>query len=158
MSELINPARIVPGKLVPARIVENKKVEKTNEEKLYIVLYIEIVDDEYIKKFEECIGRTATYEFIKSIAEYIDIHESKILLEGVNILEAATVYEFMIYVKNMYKDDEFNIEDYNEMVDDDNEPVVIDPSTINMEAYNLYTNIGDFEYEESEDNDDNNEI
>ena len=45
---------------------------------------------------------------------YIDIHESKIISESVNILDAISIYEFMKLVKEAVIDETgFDIEEYN---------------------------------------------
>lgn len=89
---------------------EEKKISP--EDKVYIVLYYADIDDEEVKSFEVLKGRTATYNFIKNIIEYTDIHESKVVIDDVPYDESLSIYEFMIVMKN-YFHDAFDIEDYN---------------------------------------------
>lgn len=126
--ELRNPISILSDqkeidekvKLLERAIIgdmEENKPKKSSEEKMYLVYYYADDPDsnslEKIKSFEELKGRTAVYEFIKGMIDYIDIHESKVLVETLTLDKAITVYEFMVGVSQFYPDDTFDIEDYN---------------------------------------------
>ncbi len=97
-------------KLPPAIIIEGKDPE----EKMYLVLYIG-TDDEgnEIKSYEDIQGRTATYNFIKGMIEFIDIYESRVLVETVVLAKALNVYEFMKHSSKYINDPSFDIEEYN---------------------------------------------
>lgn len=93
-----------------------KAPEKNHEEKEYIVFFI-MVDDygDYEQRLWEIkVGRTSTYEFVKSIIEDIDIHNSKVLVEDMTLQDAGSVYEFCKYMQNFYNDG-FDVEDYNQV-------------------------------------------
>lgn len=101
-------ARIESGDLfVSADYIKPKK-------KTYIVLYIGTDEDgNDVKSFEVIVGREETFEFIKGMVEFIDIHESKVLTDNVTYDKAASVYEFMKYVASLLEGNSFDIEDYN---------------------------------------------
>ena len=101
---------VIRNNLPPAIIIEGKDPE----EKMYLVLYIG-TDDEgnEIKSYEDIQGRVATYNFIKGIIDYIDIYESRVLVETVVLANALNVYEFMKQVSKYINDPSFDIEDYN---------------------------------------------
>ncbi len=87
---------------------------KDPEEKMYLVLYIgKDEDGKDIKSYEDLQGRTATYNFIKGMIDYIDIYESRVLVETVTLVDALNVYEFMKQVSKYINDTSFDIEDYN---------------------------------------------
>ena len=89
-------------------------VKETPKTKTYIVLYIGTDEDgNDVKSFEVVEGRKETFEFIKGMVEYLDIHESKVLTDNVSYKDAASVYEFMKYVSSIIEEDSFDIEDYN---------------------------------------------
>jgi len=116
------------GKLPPAIIIEGKDPE----EKMYLVLYIG-KDDEGndIKSYEDLQGRTATYNFIKGMIDYIDIYESRVLVETVILANALNVYEFMKQVSKYINDPSFDIEDYNygdSSIENDNNTSYSDPN------------------------------
>jgi len=98
------------GKLPSAIVFEGKDPE----EKMYLVLYIgKDEDGKDIKSYEDLQGRTATYNFIKGMIDYIDIYESRVLVETVTLGDALNVYEFMKQVSKYINDPSFDIEDYN---------------------------------------------
>lgn len=98
------------GKLPSAIVFEGKDPE----EKMYLVLYIgKDEDGKDIKSYEDLQGRTATYNFIKGMIDYIDIYESRVLVETVALGNALNVYEFMKQVSKYINDPSFDIEDYN---------------------------------------------
>lgn len=88
--------------------------DETPKVKTYLVLYIGTDEDgKDIKSFEAIKGRKETFDFIKGMVEYIDIHESKVLTDNVSYNDAASVYDFMKYVSSIIEEDSFDIEDYN---------------------------------------------
>lgn len=96
--------------------------EKTPNEKMYLVLLKGEYKDNEAKEyrdFEWVIGRQNVYEYIRDLIlneedTCIDIHESKIIAETVNILDAISIYEFMKTFKDIVLDDTgFDIEEYN---------------------------------------------
>lgn len=110
MSEFLVDTNDQLRELIPAIIIEGNDPE----DKLYIVLYTAMDDDktEY-KSYEECIGRTATYDFIKGMIDALSIYESKVLVEGRDITTAINVYEFMKHASKFINDPSFDIESYN---------------------------------------------
>lgn len=107
-NELIKGGRKVPIELLD----ENSKREKNPEEKQYLLLYYGTFDNEEVKSFEIREGRTATYVMIKDMIDYIDIYDSKVIVESVPFNEGVSVYQFMKYMENFFSDG-FDIEDYN---------------------------------------------
>lgn len=94
--------------------ISAEEYDKSKEKKTYVVLYIGTDEDgNDVKSFEVVEGRKETFEFIKTIVDFLDIHESKILTDNVTYKEAASVYDFMQYVSSMIEGDSFDIEDYN---------------------------------------------
>lgn len=97
-----------------SRIV--KSISVTNpEEKQYIVLYVDMGEDEEdLLRWESFQGRSAAYEAIKLNAPVIDIEKSIVLVDGVSISDALSVREFCNYLKNsnIIDDDSFDINDY----------------------------------------------
>lgn len=84
------------------------------EDKTYIILYYMTIDTgEDIKSFEVVTGRKNAYEYIKGIVEYLDIHDSKVMVDNVPYAKAISVYEFMKLMSNHFMEDSFDIEDYN---------------------------------------------
>ena len=97
--------------------------KETPKKKTYIVLYIGTDEDgKDIKSFEVIEGRKETFDFIKGIVEYIDIHESKVLTDNVSYSDAASIYDFMKYVSSIIEEDSFDIEDYNYGYDNSYDP------------------------------------
>lgn len=115
---------------------------KSFEEKIYIVLYRingATVDD-FDGLFDVRIGRTETYESIKThlmSGMDIDIHNSKIITEVklkdknddkkyflIPFDECISIYAFFNSVSSYYSDDDFNIEDYNTSKTDNDEEEV----------------------------------
>lgn len=82
------------------------------EKRTYILLYYATMDGEDVKSFEVLEGRTAIYKFIIDLAEFLDIHESKVLVNNVKFEDALSVYRFMKLMETHYQDG-FDIEDYN---------------------------------------------
>lgn len=86
-----------------------KPVKKT-----YVVLYIGTDEEgKDLRSFEVIVGRKETFDFIKGMIEYLDIHESKVLTDNVAYKDAASVYDFMKYVSSLLEGESFDIEDYN---------------------------------------------
>lgn len=84
------------------------------EDKTYVILYYMTIDTgEDIKSFEVVTGRENAYEYIKGIVEYLDIHESKIMVDNIPYSKAISIYEFMKLMSNHFFEDSFDIEDYN---------------------------------------------
>lgn len=84
------------------------------EHREYTLLYYADEEGEEIKSFEEITGRTALRKFIIGIVEYMDIHKSKVLVEGNLVEDALSVYKFMKLMSDRgYYEDSFDIEDYN---------------------------------------------
>ena len=114
-SKMINP-------IVVEEVKDNKMVNpividvKDPELKEYLVLLIGVGgDEEYYKDYQFIKGRTATYEYIKTLIEDIDIDESYVLVEGVSLEDRVTVYEFMRHMHmHFFQDDAFDIEKYNQ--------------------------------------------
>lgn len=105
---------------------------KSNEEKIYILLYklTENEDEIYNSIYSICIGRTDAYDDIKNkliSGLDIDIHRSIIITETkqtesstgdkkyflLPLDECISIYAFCIQMAEYFSDDTFNIEDYN---------------------------------------------
>lgn len=87
---------------------------KKPTKKTYIVLYIGTDEEgKDLRSFEVIEGRKETFDFIKGMVEYLDIHESKVLTDNVAYKDAASIYEFMKYVSSLLEGESFDIEDYN---------------------------------------------
>lgn len=114
---------------------------KSNEEKLYILLYklTENEDEIYNSIYSICIGRTGAYSDIKSkliSGLDIDVHKSIIITETkqtesstgdrkyflLPLDECISIYAFCIQMAEYFSDDSFNIEEYNTtLIDSDSE-------------------------------------
>lgn len=81
------------------------------EKKKYIIIYYAQIDDEDIKSFEVLEGRTKTRDWIKDMAEYLDINNSKVLTDGVKYDDSLSVYDFMKAMEQYFQDG-FDIEDH----------------------------------------------
>lgn len=90
---------------------EQVKLEKS-EQRYLILMYVKDDEDDTRKEFEIKTGRKETYEFLKSMIDIIDVHESKILLDDLGLADASSVYDVMTKFCQIFDDDEFNIEDY----------------------------------------------
>jgi hypothetical protein len=106
--------KLLSEKLIIGEPEEAPKQEKSPEERQYLLLYVASAEDgeEDIKSFEFIKGRTRVYDFIKGVIDSIDIHESKVLVEGVTLEGMISVYEFMKHISILLEDN-FDIEDYN---------------------------------------------
>lgn len=121
--------------------------KKSPDEKEYLIFYYATDDngDEY-KSFELITGRKEAYEWIKSAIDFIDIDESRILVEGVNLENAVTIYDFLKYVKAFYYDDGFDVDEYidNKSTENnyfDNAQNNISFGMGSTEAYNLFNKV-----------------
>lgn len=85
-------------------IVDNGK---SKEEKEYLMC-IRYLSDDY--EWDIIKGRKNAYEYIKDIAEYIDLDDSFVLVETLTLDKRINVYKFMKHVQNSY-DDGFDIND-----------------------------------------------
>ena len=110
--KLINPIIVDNKPPVNPIVVDTKDPEK----KEYLLLWVGLDNDEDgIRDFEFIIGRTATYERIKSLIQDIDIDNSYVLVEGVALEDRISVYAFMKHMHlHFYQDDLFDIEAYNQ--------------------------------------------
>lgn len=113
MSETYCPVSIRKDgeRVSPVIIKDVVTTKKDPEEKMYILLYYLTDRGEEIASFVVFIGRTAMYEYIQEIVENLDLYESKVLLEGVDITKSISVYEFM-KVMEQHFNDSFDIESY----------------------------------------------
>lgn len=111
------------------------------EEKLYIILYKIVTDEEFDQIFEICIGRTEAYTDIKDKLQSgldIDVHASKIITETkqtetatmdrkyylIPYEDCISVYAFCKSVENYYDTDEFDIEEYNNTDVPEEDPIL----------------------------------
>lgn len=106
----INPISFTDKPVNPITFVDEEKVIDP-EDRTYLVLYYAEIDGKDEKSFEIIEGRTKTYDFIKSIAEYLDMIESKVLVNNVTLEDALSIYEFMKIMETHYNDG-FDIMDY----------------------------------------------
>jgi len=85
------------------------------ESKMYLVLIVGSDEngDEF-KDFEFITGRKAAYEYIKTIVSYIDLFQSRIVVETETINDTKPVIKFMRYVidNGLVDDPGFDIMDY----------------------------------------------
>ena len=106
-------------------MVKAQKEEKSPEEKEYILLLVDIEDEE-ATMFVIRTGRREAYEYIKMDIESMDIHKSTVLVEGIPIENRISVYKFMKHIqdKGFFEGETFDIEDYNigddESLEEDN--------------------------------------
>jgi hypothetical protein len=108
-----NYREIQPGMVNPITLI-NK--DDDAETKQYLVLYYATdEDDNDVKSFEICTGRTETFNFIKNMIESINIHDSLVLSENNTLKNIISVYEFMKYLRDndLIYDKTFDIEEYN---------------------------------------------
>ena len=114
-------------------MVKVQKEEKSPEEKEYILLLVDIEDEE-ATMFVIRTGRREAYEYIKMDIESMDIHKSTVLVEGIPIENRISVYKFMKHIqdKGFFEGDSFDIEDYNigDDEDEDLEDNAINNSTV----------------------------
>ena len=85
------------------------------EKRQYVLLLIDPYEEYQCQtEWQALIGRTATYDHIKSMAGTFDPKKSIVLTENVALKDALTVSQFVKYLKNsdIVKDDGFNIEDF----------------------------------------------
>ena len=90
-----------------------ESLKNRDKEKTYVVLYFatdEKGNEE--KSWEVKYSRKDTYNFIKSMINYIDLDESKILVSGVAYEDSKNAYEFMKFASQYMDDPTFNIDDY----------------------------------------------
>jgi len=105
------------GKKNPKSMYKDDKKEKS-----YIILYY-LTDPETKeedKSWEVCYGRDRTYNFIKSIINYIDLESSKVVVEGLSFDEAKNAYETMKYLSQYMDDPTFDIDEYYIPIEDNN--------------------------------------
>ena len=102
-----------------AAIVKAPVEKKDPEEKMYLLVYgfydeYDITDSDGVA--EHCIGRTATFYKVKEIIEMesVDIHNSYVLAETVQLQNRLSFYDFMVLMLSRYfQDEDFDIEKYN---------------------------------------------
>jgi hypothetical protein len=89
--------------------------ENDPEQKNYLILIVGTDENHNdFKDWEFITGRRAAYDYIKGMAENIDLFESKIVVETAAVSTAKTVLEFMRYVldNGLIEDPGFDIMDY----------------------------------------------
>lgn len=104
------PVKFTEEQRVPVRFIKDGEIPPEKRE--YLILYYSEIENEEVKSFEIITGRKEAYEFVKSIVEFVDIHESKVLVSNGTLENAKTVYEYMKLME-VYFEDSFDIEDYN---------------------------------------------
>lgn len=144
MNKIENDEENKPKELIKAfTLTEDsplRNIKKPFEEKKYLIFYIAIDDDGYeYKSFEMVTGRTAAYDFIKGMASSLNMHESMILVEGVPLEDATSVYNFIIHIKQFMPPDSFDIDDYT--VGDKESENEYNNTNINNEALNIWNNV-----------------
>jgi hypothetical protein len=85
------------------------------EQKQYIVLYTDLgyEDGSEPLRWEAYIGRTNTFQSIKTNLPVIDLDKSLVLVDNVALKDALSVRKFIEFLKNAdYIDEEINLEDY----------------------------------------------
>lgn len=104
-------------------IIQIKKYKEltppNNREYLVLLVYY---DEQLPNTFQGIIGRQETFDFIKSIAEEINMEESLILTETVEYRNAINIYDFMkecIMNKTVNNDDGFDIDEYIITIDEE---------------------------------------
>ena len=97
-------------------IIQIKKYKELSppEEREYLILLV-YYDEELPNTYQGFIGRQNVFDYLKSIAEEIDIEQSLILVETVEFKNAINIYEFMkecILNGTVENNDGFDIEEY----------------------------------------------
>lgn len=131
MKELITPATFVDreeetGAITPAKFnpeLKKQANKKSFEEKMYLVLVqydtsLSTGEPSDERTWEIFKGRTAARDFIKIVAEYVDLFETLVITEGVKLENYITAYQFMKHIEGSY-DDGFDIDDYVQGDDED---------------------------------------
>lgn len=92
----------------------NPDVLLKKNEKSYMILYYATDPEskEEEKSWHVAIGRKETYEFIKSMIKYIDLENTKVVVEGTSFENAKNAYETMKYLAQFMNDPTFNIDEY----------------------------------------------
>ena len=133
--KLINP--IIHVDLEEDKKEENKEElikpytieeKKGPEDKIYLLLYCFISEAGESRTFEFIKGRTETRNRIIADLEVgdVDIHKSRVLVEGAPLEDSITLYSFMKHIET-YFEDSFDIEDYNTGdIEDANENTIHD--------------------------------
>lgn len=95
------------------RIVDNSKPREDFESKRYLICIMEETDAAPEKDWVIVIGRTSAYEYIKDTLEImkINMRESFILVESLKLSDRRSIYSFMSFVQDNYKDG-FDIDEY----------------------------------------------
>lgn len=75
--------------------------------------------DGYEDYWEIIEGRSNVYEHIKNNAQFINVEDSFVLVEGLALEKRASVYQFMKHCESFFNDS-FDIEDYVYSYDTDN--------------------------------------
>lgn len=107
--------------IMPGIVYTDGREKTPNEKSFLILLKGEMADNENseYRDFEWVIGRQKAYEYLRDIILneddfIIDIHESLIISESIKILDAISVYEFMVFCKDIViEESSFDIEEYN---------------------------------------------
>lgn len=84
------------------------------DQRQYLVL-LEYYDEELQNTYQGFVGRQTVFDYIKSIAEEIDLNKSLILTETVQYKDAINIYDFMkecILTGSVKNDDGFDIDEY----------------------------------------------
>jgi hypothetical protein len=92
------------------RIVDNSVPRKTPEDKEYLICFVGTDSDN--TWWEIIKGRSEVYDTIKTVADYIDLEESFVLVESCTLLQRKSVYSFMKYAKQFYQEDSFDIDEH----------------------------------------------
>ena len=97
-------------------IIQIKKYKELTpaDQREYLVL-LHYYDEEITNTYQGFIGRQTVFDYLKSIAEEIDLEQSLILTETVEYRNAINVYDFMkecILNETVNNDDGFDIEEY----------------------------------------------
>ena len=94
----------------------DKYKELTPPDKRQYLVLLEYYNEEQENTYQGFVGRQTVFDYIKSIADEIDLDKSLILTETVQYKDAINIYDFMkecIISGSVKNDDGFDIDDYN---------------------------------------------
>ena len=92
-------------------IDDNTKQRKGKNPEFKTYLLCVTGKEGYEDYWEIIEGRSNVYEHIKNNAEFIDVENSFVLVEGLALEKRASIYQFMKHCENFFNDS-FDIEDY----------------------------------------------
>ena len=101
---------------------ELRKRNDPAESKIYVILVYAPEEEAVNYKWYPCVGRSATYDTLKTIVqEYaIDLRKSRVLVTGTTYEDSSSVYAVLKHLANIYNDG-FDVDSYDSYPDDGEE-------------------------------------